>query len=180
MDFEEHVIDRKPIYDGAVINVENQTVKLPNGQVSHRDVVHHANAVGILVITSDNKIVLEKQWRAPIAKTTIEIPAGKLDDRDNSYEDAVIRELNEEIRVIPKKVQEITGFYTTAGFSDEYMKLYLATDLTSVNQELPRDAGEFLEIQEKTLPEALDMIKSGEVDDAKTIMAIWYWQLTQR
>ncbi|WP_172187219.1 NUDIX hydrolase [Lentilactobacillus kribbianus] len=177
MEFEEKVLKSEPIYNGAIIDVERQLVELPDKDTAHREIVHHANAVGILAITTDNKIILEKQWRAPIKATTIEIPAGKLDRRDANFKDAVVRELNEETRYRAEQVERITGFYSSVGFTDEYMELYLATGLTPVSSELPRDQGEFLEIQAKTLPEAMAMVKSGEIEDAKTIMAIWYWQL---
>lgn len=177
MNLEEHVLKTESIYNGAIIDVERELVELPDKQTSHREIVHHADAVGILAITSENKIILEKQWRAPVRKPMIEIPAGKLDRRDSNFKDAVIRELNEETRYLAKDVDRITGFYSSVGFTDEYMELYLATNLEPVTEELPRDKGEFLEIQEKTLPEAMAMVDSGEIEDAKTIMAIWYWQL---
>ena len=84
MNLEEKVIGNEPIYDGAIINVEKQTVLLPNGEKGFREVVHHSGAVGVLAITDDNKIILVRQWRAPISKETLEIPAGKLDERDNN------------------------------------------------------------------------------------------------
>ncbi|GAF35771.1 NUDIX domain-containing protein [Lentilactobacillus farraginis] len=180
MDFEEHVVKSQPIYDGAIINVEKQTVRLPNGQTAYREIVHHSGAIGVLAITRDNKIILERQWRAPVKATTIEIPAGKVDQRDADFHHAVIRELNEEIRYTPKHVEELCGFYSSVGFSDEYMKLYLATDLEPVKDKLPRDKGEFLEILEKTQAQAVSMIKNGEIQDAKTIMAIQHWQLMQK
>lgn len=170
----------KKIYDGAIINVEKQTVRLPNGQEAFREIVHHSGAVGVLALTHDNKIILEKQWRAPIGKTTIEIPAGKVDSRDNNFHHAVIRELNEEIRYVPQTVKRLCGFYSSVGFSDEYMQLYLAEDLEPVKDELPRDKGEFLEILKKSLDEAIEMIENGEIEDAKTIMAIQHWQLMQK
>lgn len=104
----------------------------------------------------------------------------QVDQRDSNFHHAVIRELNEEIRYVPQKVRALYGFYTSVGFSDEYMRLYLATDLEPVKNQLPRDKGEFLEIFEKTLDEAIQMIADGEIRDAKTIMAIQYWQLMQK
>lgn len=77
MDFEERVTGSTEIYKGAIINVEKQSVELPNGQSAFREIVHHSGAVAILALTRDNKIILEKQWRAPAETTTIEIPAGK-------------------------------------------------------------------------------------------------------
>ncbi len=180
MDFEERVIGSEKIYDGRIINVEKERVELPDGQTAFREIVHHSGAVGVLALTADNKIILEKQWRAPIKEATIEIPAGKVDSRDADFHHAVLRELNEEIRYTPKHIEKLTGFYSSVGFSDEYMQLYLATELEPVADELPRDKGEFLEIFEKSLDEAVQMIATGEIKDAKTIIAIQYWQLMQQ
>ncbi|MCL0329901.1 NUDIX hydrolase [Apilactobacillus xinyiensis] len=181
MDFEEKVLGIEPKYNGSIINVEKQTVELPNGETATRDVVHHAKAVGILAINKDNKILIEKQWRSPIGKTTLEIPAGKVDARDHtSSEDAAIRELNEETRYHANNLSRISGFYSTVGFSDEYMDLYLATDLVPVDDELPRDKGEYLNIKAYSLSEVEELVASGEIEDAKTIMAILYWKLLQK
>lgn len=178
MNLEEKVIGVEPKYDGTIINVEKQTVELPNGDTAIRDIVHHAKAVGILVLNKDNKMLLETQWRAPIQKVTIEIPAGKVDPRDNNNpEHAVVRELNEETRLKAHNIKRITGFYSTVGFSDEYMDLYMATDLEPVDNEMPRDQGEYLNVREYSLDEAMDMIESGQIEDAKTITAIYYWKL---
>lgn len=181
MDLKEKVIKKEPKYKGSIINVEKQTVKLPNGETATRDVVHHAKAVGILVVNKNNKMLLEKQWRAPIAKATLEIPAGKVDSRDDaSSKHAAIRELNEETRYHARNLKRITGFYSTVGFSDEYMDLYMATDLEPVSDELPRDQGEYLNINEYSLEEAMQLIEDGKIEDAKTITAIFYWKLLQK
>ncbi|WP_429971246.1 NUDIX hydrolase [Fructilactobacillus sp. Tb1] len=181
MDLKETEIKSDLKYDGEIIRVEQETVRLANGKTAHRDVVHHAEAVAMLVITDDNKMILEKQWREPAKAVMIEIPAGKLDDRDKGNEiHAVQRELNEEVRYDAKTIRELYSFYTSSGFTDEYMYLYLATDLTPVKNELPRDDGEFLEIGEYTLAEAKKLVDDGKIVDCKTIMAIQYWELMQK
>lgn len=177
MEFEERVVKTETIYDGAIMKVEKQMVKTPDGKDAVREIVRHSDAIAILAITAENKMILEKQWRAPVAKVTIEVPAGKLDYRDSNYVDAVVRELNEETRYAASQVQQLSSFYSAVGFCDEYMKIFLATDLKPVNNKLPRDKGEFIEILEVTLPEALQMVKTGAIEDAKTIMAIMHWQL---
>ena len=178
MDLEEHVESTEELYNGVIIKVERQQVRLPNGDSASREIVRHAGAVGILALTADNKMILERQWRSPIAAATLEIPAGKLDQGDaDNVEHAVIRELNEEIRYQPGQLKRITGFYSSVGFSDEYMTLFLATDLKPVTTELPRDQGENLELLTVTKEEAQAMIDSGEINDAKTITAIYYWLL---
>lgn len=178
MNFEEKVTAVSPKYHGAIIDVENQTVTLPNGETAHRDVVHHAAAVAILAITESGKAIFEEQWRAPVGKVTFEIPAGKLDDRDkDDPKTAAIRELNEETRYAAKEIHKVCGFYTSVGFTDEYMTLYVATGLTPVATKLPQDVDENIVLHEYTLAEAQKMIADGTFDDQKTIMAVYYWQL---
>ncbi|MTV82905.1 NUDIX hydrolase [Secundilactobacillus folii] len=180
MDLEEHVIDHKPIYDGAIINVERQTVTLPNGDTAYREVVHHSGAVAVMAVTDEQKMILVRQWRAPIGKTTLEIPAGKLDSRDGDQpEHAAIRELNEEIRLHPLHLQRVAGFYSSVGFSDEYMTLYVVTGLQPVESELPRDKGENLGIQAYSLADLKQMVANGEIEDAKTVMAVWQLEIMQ-
>lgn len=180
MDLTEKVVGSEQLYDGAIINLERQTVVLPSGERAHREIVHHSGAVGVLAITADNKVILVKQWRAPVEKTTLEIPAGKLDERDaDDPSHTANRELNEEIRLHATQLKRITGFYSSVGFSDEYMTLYLATGLVPVNKELPRDDGENLNVQTYDLETLKAMIATGEIEDAKTIMAIWYFELMQ-
>lgn len=177
MDFEEQPIESKTVFHGHLIDVEVQQVKTPQGNVAQREIVHHAPAIAILALTSDNKMILEKQWRAPIAKTTLEIPAGKLDDRDaDNAVHAAKRELNEETRYQATELEKISSFYTSVGCMDEYMTLYLARGLERVDHELPQDQDEQLALQTVSLNQALAMIDRGEIEDAKTIMAIYYWR----
>ncbi|WP_076462266.1 NUDIX hydrolase [Limosilactobacillus caccae] len=177
MKFEERPISSKTVFHGHLIDVEVQQVVTPDGNVTQREIVRHAPAIAILALTADNKMILEKQWRSPIAKTTLEIPAGKLDRRDDdSAIHAAKRELNEETRYEASKLTKISSFYTSVGCLDEYMTLYLATGLQPVATELPQDQDENLTLQTVSLKEALAMIDRGEIEDAKTIMAIYYWQ----
>lgn len=174
----EHVIKTTPEYKGSIINVDREAVRIPTGEKAERDVVHHAKGVGALVITNNNKIVLEKQWREPVRQVTIEIPAGKVDSRDHGNSDhAMLRELNEEVRIKPKNFKHLAGFYTSPGFTDEFMDLYWASDLKKVNTKLPRDPGEYLNLFSVSLNTALDMIKKGKIRDGKSVAAIWYWKM---
>ena len=122
-------------------------------------------------------MILEKQWRSPIHDTTLEIPAGKVDSRDSRDAlHAAKRELNEETRLKAGTIKKISSFYTSVGVLDEFMTLYLATDLTPVENKLPQDRDEQLVLEKVTLDEALKMIDEGQIEDAKTIMAIYYWR----
>lgn len=180
MDLEEKVIASKDIYQGSILDLQKQTVKLVNGEIAYREVVHHAKAVAMLVLTDNNKIILEKQWRAPVKQPMIEIPAGKMDDRDEGNpEKTLIRELNEELRLKSDDFELIHSIYPSVGFSDEFMYIYLVKNLKSVENDLDRDQGEFLEINEYSMYEAEKMIQNGEISDAKTIIAIQFWKLMQ-
>ena len=122
MEFEERPISSKTVFHGHLIDVEVQQVITPHGNKTQREIVHHAPAIAILALTADNKMILEKQWRAPIAKTTLEIPAGKLDQRDaDNALHAAKRELNEETRYEATSLKKISSFYTSVGCMDEYM-----------------------------------------------------------
>lgn len=177
MDFEERVVDRRPVFHGHLIDVEVQTVQTPAGRTASREVVHHAPAVAILALTNDHKMILERQWRAPIAATTLEIPAGKVDARDDgALEHAAIRELNEETRMQAGRLVKVNESYSSVGFADEKIVLFLATDLTPVDRALPQDRDERLALSYVSRAEALKMVQNGQIQDMKTVMAIYYWQ----
>lgn len=179
MDFSEKVIKKDVKYNGSIIDVEVQTVKLPNGQIATRDVVHHDPAIAILAITDDNKMILIRQWRSALEKETLEIPAGKVDSRDNSPMDTTIRELNEEARMQAARIEKISSFYLSSGFSDELMHLYLAVNLKPVNEELPQDFDENLALKTYSFEELSKLNKQGLLDDSKTQIAYWYWASNQ-
>lgn len=177
MEFAERPLSSKTVFHGHLIDVEVQQVLTPQGNKAQREIVHHAPAIAILALTTDNQMILEQQWRSPIAKTTLEIPAGKLDQRDaDNPIHAAKRELNEETRYQAATLEKISSFYTSVGCLDEYMTLYLATGLKPVTKELPQDQDEQLVLKTVSLDQALAMIDRGEIEDAKTIMAIYYWR----
>lgn len=176
MEFEEKVLKRQPVFDGHLIQVEVQTVATPAGNEARREIVHHAPAVAILMVDDDDRMILMKQWRAPVGKVTYEIPAGKVDDRDNGDADqAAIREMNEETRLQAAHLTKINGAYTSIGFCDEYITTYLATGLSPVDDALPQDADEELAMLKVDADQALAMIQNGEIEDMKTVSAIYYW-----
>lgn len=182
MEFEEKVEKIEEIYQGAILDVAKETVRLPDGQTAYREIIHHSGAVGVLAITPEDKIVLVRQWRSPLRKTTLEIPAGKIDPGEELTPLATVkRELNEEVRYQAGNIQEVNSYYNSVGYSDEIMYFYYATDLKPVEQPLPRDDGEFIEVVEFTFEQAQAELKKGtEICDSKTIMALWYWELLRK
>ncbi|MCW0952632.1 NUDIX hydrolase [Weissella ceti] len=175
--YREEVLEENVKYDGKIIKVTQQIVKLPNGAEATRDIVYHSGAVAVMALTPDDKMILTRQWRAPIKAMSLEIPAGKLDERDRQKPlHAAERELNEEVRMQAASWQEVANFYTSIGFADEHMTLFLATDLSQVENELPQDDDENLDLLYVSFDEMTAMFEAGQLQDAKTLMAYFHWQ----
>ena len=178
MEFEEKTLSRKEIYKGPIFQLVQDQVELPSGKgTAQRDLIFHNGAVCVLAVTPENKIVLVKQYRKAIEKVSYEIPAGKLEVGENAdTEAAALRELEEEA-AYTGKLSLLYDFYSAIGFCNERLKLYLASDLTKVENPRPQDEDETLELLEVSLDQAKALIQSGHICDAKTIMAIQYWEL---
>ncbi|MFC6180112.1 NUDIX hydrolase [Lactiplantibacillus daowaiensis] len=175
MVLKEQVENRTVVYQGQIIQVERQQSRLADQTPVVREVVHHQPAVAVLMLTTQAELLLVKQWRAPIDDVTLEIPAGKIEAGETA-DQAAVRELNEETRLTAAKLTKVTSFYTSPGFTDELMTLYVATGLSPVTIVLPQDTDERIQLVTMTLPAALKAVSAGELPDAKTVMAIWYWQ----
>lgn len=178
MDFEEKTIKRAVKFEGNIFTVAVDDVELPNGLgQAKRELIFHRGAVSILTVTPDNKIVLVKQYRKAIEKISYEIPAGKLEVGENGSEkEAALRELEEETGYTGD-LELLYEFYTAIGFCNEKIKLYLAKNLQKVPNPRPQDDDEVLELFELTLEECMDLVKSGDIEDAKTIIALQYYAL---
>ena len=172
----ETLLQSKTIYQGPIFEVEIQDVALANGVETKRDVVRHVPAISVLAFVDDDHVILEKQWRAAVSDFVIEIPAGKLDERDfDQPEHAVQRELNEELRLQAASIEQVMGYYEAIGFTDAYMYLYVARDLTPVYEELPQDLGESIDLLTVSFDEMSAMFADGRLNDQKTVTAFLYW-----
>lgn len=169
MIFNEKTINSKRIYDGKIIKVRVDTVELPNKKYSKREIVEHPGAVAILPLTEDGYVYMVKQFRKPVESILLEIPAGKLDAGENPLECAV-RELKEETGLIANDMKYILEFFTSPGFSNEKMYLYLAQDFKYETNNLDDD--EFLDVIKIKFEDLLLMIDNGEITDSKTIIGI--------
>lgn len=178
MDFEEKTIKRHPIFEGHIFKVAVDDVQLPNGLgQSKRELVFHKGAVATLAITPQDKIILVKQYRKAIEDISYEIPAGKLEVGEaGSEKEAAARELEEETGY-QGKLSFLYEFYTAIGFCNEKIKLYLATNLIKVPNPLPQDSDEVLELFELSYEECMQMVSTGKIKDAKTIIALQYYGL---
>ncbi|GAB2696975.1 NUDIX domain-containing protein [Paenibacillus thermoaerophilus] len=171
--FEEKTVRTEQIFQGRIISLQVDEVELPNGSIATREIVRHPGAVAVLPIKGDRMIVVE-QYRKPLGKSLVEIPAGKLDGGEDPLE-AAKRELMEETGYTCPTIRHVASFYTSPGFADELIHLYVADEL--VPGQANPDEDEFLEVTEVTLDEAKALIREGRIEDAKTIMAVYAWQL---
>lgn len=171
--FEEITVQTDHIFKGKIISLQVDHVKLPNGKMSTREIVKHPGAVAVLALHEDKMIVVE-QFRKPLEKNQIEIPAGKLEPGEEPKA-AAIRELKEETSFDCGSIQHVHSFYTSPGFANEKIVLYLAENLKKGKMEL--DENEFLECESITMEEALQYIKEEKISDAKTIIAVYAWQI---
>lgn len=173
--FAEVTIRSEPIFQGKVISLQVDHVKLPNGQTATREIVKHPGAVGIMALHDDKLLVVE-QYRKSLERSLVEIPAGKLEQGEEPLE-AARRELQEETGYTCSTMKHVCSFYTSPGFADEILHLYAAEGLTKGEASLDED--EFLDCDSLTLDEALLYIAEGQIRDAKTIAAVYAWQLYQ-
>jgi ADP-ribose pyrophosphatase len=169
MDFYEKTIDSTLIYDGSFISLKVDKVLLPNGNISQRAIVLHSGAAVVVPVDDENNVIFVKQFRKPIEKVIIELPAGKLDKDENPLECAK-RELEEETGYKASELIKLTEIYTTPGFSNEVIHVYLATGL--FKGEVHTDADEFVEVLKIKMNDAILMVKKGEIRDAKTIIGL--------
>lgn len=171
--FEEVTIESKPIFRGKIISLQVDTVKLPDGATATREIVRHPGAVAVLALAGDRMLVVE-QYRKALEKAQVEIPAGKLDPGEDPM-DAAARELEEETGYRARKLMHLQSFSTSPGFADEIVHLYVTEELEK--GEVHLDDEEFLTCEAITLEQARDYVRSGRICDAKTVMAVYAWQL---
>lgn len=174
--FQEKTLSSEPIYNGKVISVKIDDVLLPNGKTSKREIVNHPGAVAIIAITDDKKIVLVEQFRKPLERSIIEIPAGKLEEGEEPLTTAK-RELEEETGYAAKEFDYIVSFATSPGFADEVIHVYVAKQLYKVENKLQQDEDEFVSLLEVSIEEAEKLIEDKKIYDAKTIFAIQWLKL---
>ncbi|AJE53496.1 MULTISPECIES: NUDIX domain-containing protein [Paenibacillus] len=173
---EEKTVSTQPIFEGKVITVQVDTVELPDGSTGKREIVKHPGAVAVLAL-HEGKMLVVDQYRQAMGRCEVEIPAGKLERGEDPLE-AAGRELREETGYTAKSLKLLHSFYTSPGFADEIIHLYVAEDLE--RGEMEPDEDEFLELFEVTLEEAHTLIREGRISDAKTILAVYAWQLRQQ
>jgi ADP-ribose pyrophosphatase len=166
---QEQIIEQRRIYDGKVVSLRVDTVRMPNGHTATREVVEHRPAVAMVAVDGDGRLLLVRQWRLPSGAALLEVPAGTTDPGEDA-ETAVQRELQEEVGYRARRLTRLGGFWVAPGYCTEYISIYLAEDL--VASRLPGDEDENIEVERLTLEEALDAIGTGAIEDAKSHVGI--------
>ena len=171
MELTEKKIDGKVMYDGNFITVCKDNVLLPDGSTSTREYITHPGAVAVLALLDNGKLVMERQYRYPLHREFIELPAGKIDD-DEDILLCAQRELLEETGYVAREWIHLTTAWPCIGYADECMEYFLARGLTHEGSRL--DDGEFLEVFELSLEDALEWVRAGKISDSKTIVGLFW------
>jgi ADP-ribose pyrophosphatase len=161
------------VYDGSLLKVHRDVVTLPDGSQGTREYIRHPGAVAIVALFDDGRVLLERQFRYPHNRDFIEIPAGKLEPGEPHLETAQ-RELLEETGYVAGEWKRLGVIHPAIAYTDEAIDLFLATRLSFAAQKL--DAGEFLETLLVPLPQVMEMIRKGEITDAKTVAALLWFE----
>jgi ADP-ribose pyrophosphatase len=168
-DLTEQGLSSEQVYDGALLKVYRDRVRLPDGKVSAREYIRHPGAVAVVPLFDDDRVLLERQFRYPNRREFIEIPAGKLEPGEPHLETAK-RELLEETGYTAAEWTRLGAIHVSIAYSDESIELFVARRLTLSERKL--DDGEFLEVFSLPFGEAIDMIRDGRITDAKTVAAL--------
>ncbi len=166
----EKKIASEHIFEGVIVDLYCDKVLLPNGNTSKREYIKHVGAACVIPVDEDNNVIVEKQFRYPFGEILTEIPAGKLDSKNEPHLEAALRELKEETGYIANKMTYLGKFYPACAYSDEVIHMYLATELQKGEQQLDED--EFVEVTKIPLATLVDAVLKGNIPDGKTQTAI--------
>jgi len=167
---EEKTLSSQLIYEGRAVKLRVDTVQMPGGRETTREIVEHGDCVAIIAIDTDDNVLLVSQFRKSVEKELLEIPAGGIEPGEDPV-DCVCRELREETGYLPGKVERLGGFYSAPGYCTEYLHLYLATDLT--HSPLQAEDTENIRLVRVPLSQISRLITSGSVCDAKSIAGLF-------
>lgn len=169
MSYIEKTMKSEKVYEGKMLNLRIDTVELPDKKYSKREIVEHPGAVCIVPITDKNEIYLVNQYRKAIDKEILELPAGKIEIGEEP-KDCAIRELKEETGLEANDYEYMLEFYTSPGFCNEKMYLFIARDLEE--GEATPDTDEYIDVKKIPIEKLIHMIEIGEICDSKTIIGI--------
>jgi ADP-ribose pyrophosphatase len=171
------LISSRPVHQGRIVNLAIDTVRFPDGSTGELEFIRHSGAAAVVPLLSDPagadpQVLLIRQYRYAAGGYLLEIPAGRPDRTGEDWEVCARRELEEETGLTAGSLTYLTTIFTTPGFTDEQIRIYLASDLQSGQNRL--DPDEFLDPVTMPISEALELIRTGEIRDAKTICGLLY------
>jgi len=177
LDLTEHTLTSDVVFEGRLLHVRRDSVRLPNGGESSREYFLHPGAAVVIPVFENGDLLLERQHRYPLHRDFIELPAGKFDPNEVELTCAQ-RELTEETGYVAHRWRYLNTFYPCIGYSNERLVYFLAEELEHVGDKLDHD--EFLEILRVPFSEAMEMIRDGRINEAKTVMGLlWYERYVQ-
>ncbi|MEW5927407.1 MAG: NUDIX hydrolase [Gemmatimonadota bacterium] len=170
-------ISSRPVYDGRIVHLNLDTVRFPDGSTGEIEMIRHSGAAAVLPVVGstddeDPEVVLIRQYRYATDGYIYEVPAGRPDRPGEDWELCARRELEEETGLRAGEMRKLTAIYTTPGFTDERIHLFLATGLEEGTQ--ARDVDEFMDVVRLPFSKVLEMVRDGEIVDAKSICTILY------
>ena len=163
-------LSRELVYKGAIIDIYRDKVQAPDGNVQDYDFIGHKGAAAVMPVNDDGKILMVRQYRNALDRFTIEIPAGGLNGKDEPGIVCAARELEEETGYKSEDLELLISVNTTIAFCNEKIEIYIARNLKKTSQHL--DEGEFVEVEEYSIEELVEMVYKGQILDAKTVSAI--------
>ena len=173
----ERVLSSQEICHGRAVNLRVDHVEKPGGRRTTREIVEHSDCVAVVAIDDQDNVLLVRQFRHPVGKFLLEIPAGGIEPGEDPV-DCARRELQEEIGYLPQKIDDLGGFYTIPGYGTEYLHCYLASNL--VLSRLVAEDTDDIELVRVPRAQIPQLIASGEICDAKSIAALLTFNLLQR
>ncbi|HEX2094274.1 MAG TPA: NUDIX hydrolase [Longimicrobiaceae bacterium] len=170
-------VSSRPIYSGRIVNLNLDTVRFPDGSTGELEMIRHSGAAAVLPVVGsmedeDPEVVLVRQYRYAADGYVYEVPAGRPTEPGEDWEVCARRELEEETGLRAGQLRKLTMIYTTPGFTDERIHLFLATELEEGAH--ARDADEFMDVVRLPFSRVLEMVRDGEIIDAKSICTILY------
>ena len=171
----EERLESKNVFDGRLLHVFKDQVRLPNGHISTREYIKHPGASAVVPVFKNGDIMLVKQFRYPLQKVFYEVPAGKIDSGEDPQKTAA-REVEEETGLIYENVHYLAPFHPSIGYTDEVIHIYCAWNITETKRKVDDD--EFLLTEKMPFKKAMHMMYDGQITDGKTMVSLlmaWQW-----
>ena len=165
----EPTVESMLVYQGRIVDLRVDTVRLPSGRLTTREIAEHSDSVCMVPLDSQGNVLLVRQYRKSVESNLLEVPAGGIEGNE-APEDAVLRELQEEVGYTAGKITRLAGFWVSPGWCTEFMHAYLATELSPAR--LDADFDENITVIQVPLAQTIDLISSGEIQDGKSVASL--------